>query len=273
VGERNPDGSYGSVQSSGRTSTNAWCSETCLTNETVKGVIQKLENLTGIPDANSEQLQLLRYEVSQHYNSHHDFIDHDVGRRAGPRILTVFLYLNDVEAGGATHFTDLDIAVYPKKGRVLLWPSVLDQDPNGQDYRTHHQAMPVEAGIKYGANAWVRRKEATMRTPGPRLLWRSPEQVSCGIERGNAIVARANTIWLILSLCCFVVSLFRFRSTSATSRRPTQTGAPEGAVDDGGAGAPSSGAARRPPSRTALRRFRLFAPVATGLAKTGASND
>jgi prolyl 4-hydroxylase len=163
VGERNPDGSYGSVQSAGRTSTNAWCSETCLQNETVKGVIRKLENLTGIPDANSEQLQLLRYEVGQFYNSHHDFIEHDVGRRAGPRILTVFLYLNDVEAGGATHFTDLNISVYPKKGRVLLWPSVLDEDPNAWDDRTHHQANPVEAGVKYGANAWVRRCNSRVR--------------------------------------------------------------------------------------------------------------
>jgi 2OG-Fe(II) oxygenase superfamily len=156
VGERNPDGSYGSVKSSGRTSTNAWCSDACLTNETVQSVIAKLENLTGIPDANSEFLQLLRYEVGQFYESHHDFIEHDVDRASGPRILTVFLYLNDVEGGGATHFTNLDLSVYPKRGRVLLWPSVLDDNPNVWDDRTHHQAQPVLEGIKYGANSWVR---------------------------------------------------------------------------------------------------------------------
>jgi len=40
--------------------------------------------------------------------------------------------------------------VMPKRGRALLWPSVLDEDPNTQDERTDHQALPVEKGIKYG---------------------------------------------------------------------------------------------------------------------------
>ena len=55
---------------------------------------------------------------------------------------------NDVEAGGGTNFPDLDITVMPKRGRVLIWPSVLDSDPNQKDDRTEHQALPVKAGIK-----------------------------------------------------------------------------------------------------------------------------
>ena len=43
----------------------------------------------------------------------------------------------------------------PKRGRVLIWPSVKDADPSLKDSRTDHQALPVEAGIKYGANAWL----------------------------------------------------------------------------------------------------------------------
>jgi prolyl 4-hydroxylase len=157
VGARKPDGSYAGVQSSGRTSTNAWCTgDKCYKNATVQSILQRIENLTGIPDANSEYLQLLRYEVGQFYQSHHDYIEHNTKRAQGPRIITVFLYLNDVEAGGATHFTDLNISVYPKRGRALIWPSVKDKDPTAKDLRTHHQAMPVEAGIKFGANAWVR---------------------------------------------------------------------------------------------------------------------
>jgi hypothetical protein len=35
---------------------------------------------------------------------------------AGPRILTFFLYLSDVEEGGETSFPYLDIAIKPKKG-------------------------------------------------------------------------------------------------------------------------------------------------------------
>ena len=70
------------------------------------------------------------------------------------RILTVYLYLNDVEEGGGTNFDQLGITVMPKRGRALLWPSVISSDPNKKDGRTTHQALPVEKGVKYGANAW-----------------------------------------------------------------------------------------------------------------------
>lgn len=103
-------------------------------------------------------------------------------RRFGMQILTVFLYLNDVEAGGGTNFPALDLVranmvlrrsaifglcqdsqidaicffyptqtIMPKRGRALLWPSVLDEDPDEPDERTEHQALPVERGMKYGA--------------------------------------------------------------------------------------------------------------------------
>jgi prolyl 4-hydroxylase len=69
------------------------------------------------------------------------------------RVLTLYLYLNDVENGGGTNFDQLDITVMPKRGRALLWPSVLNSDPNEKDERTTHQALPVgKDSIKYGAN-------------------------------------------------------------------------------------------------------------------------
>ena len=89
---------------------------------------------------------------------------------------------NEVEAGGGTRFTNLDMTVVPQVrpankvlyllavvfllltfsfpghfqvGRVLIWPSVYDSDPMNKDPRTMHEALPVEAGIKYGANGWI----------------------------------------------------------------------------------------------------------------------
>ena len=61
----------------------------------------------------------------------------------------------DVEAGGGTNFPQLDITVMPKKGRALLWPSVLDSNPMKKDGRMMHQALEVEEGIKYAANGWI----------------------------------------------------------------------------------------------------------------------
>jgi prolyl 4-hydroxylase len=90
-----------------------------------------------------------------HSQEHHDYIEFHLDRFQGPRIITVFLYLNDVEEGGGTHFTRLGITVQPKRGRVVIWPSVFDHDPDKKDSRTMHEAQPVKKGIKYGANAWI----------------------------------------------------------------------------------------------------------------------
>lgn len=154
VGAKNPDGTYGSIVSTGRTSTNAWCNTDCYMDPMAQLVIKRLSNLTRINETNSEYLQLLKYEPGQFYEDHHDYILHNKERQQGVRILTAYLYLNDVEAGGGTKFTDLDLTVMPKRGRVLFWPSVLNSSPHDKDGRTNHQALPVDAGLKFGANAW-----------------------------------------------------------------------------------------------------------------------
>mmetsp|Transcript_13489 Transcript_13489/g.19441 ORF Transcript_13489/g.19441 Transcript_13489/m.19441 type:complete len:132 (+) Transcript_13489:876-1271(+) len=117
--------------------------------------MDRMSDVMGIPAVNSEDLQVLKYEKGQFYNSHHDYIGHQKDRQCGPRILTFFLYLSDVEAGGGTRFTSLGHTVLPKKGRALLWPSVLDSNPSKQDGRTMHEAMQVEAGTKFAANGWI----------------------------------------------------------------------------------------------------------------------
>jgi hypothetical protein len=61
----------------------------------------------------------------------------------------------DVEEGGETNFPRIDIAVKPKKGRAVLWPSVMDDNLLQQDARTHHEAKPVIKGMKLAANAWI----------------------------------------------------------------------------------------------------------------------
>lgn len=157
VGRKNADGSYGSVQSTGRTSENAWCSgnKGCRQKEVPKRIMDRISAVTGIPTDNNEDFQILKYEPSQFYNTHHDYIEHQASRNCGPRILTFFLYLSDVEEGGGTDFPDLDITIMPKRGRALLWPSVLNDDPMKKDGRMRHQALPVEKGLKYAANAWI----------------------------------------------------------------------------------------------------------------------
>ena len=157
VGARKFDGTHDSVKSERRTSENAWCSDFhgCRGEVVPTNVHNRMSRVMGIPANNSEDLQMLRYEKGQFYRTHHDFIPHQVERQCGPRILTFFLYLSDVEAGGGTNFPQLDLTVMPKKGRALLWPSVLNASPTQKDGRMMHQALDVEEGTKFAANGWI----------------------------------------------------------------------------------------------------------------------
>mmetsp|Transcript_38747 Transcript_38747/g.66159 ORF Transcript_38747/g.66159 Transcript_38747/m.66159 type:complete len:298 (-) Transcript_38747:79-972(-) len=142
----------------GRTSTNTWCKDSCMSDPVVAGVLERIAATTKSTIRHSEHLQLLRYEPGQFYGQHHDYIPYQLDQPCGARIMTLFLYLNDVEEGGNTSFPELKnnkISVSPKKGSALLWPSVLDEDPMEKDGRTDHEAEVVVRGVKYGANAWI----------------------------------------------------------------------------------------------------------------------
>lgn len=156
VGKERPDGSHDSKVSDSRTSHNTWCNDArCINDPHVKAVVDRIADVTETQVDNSEFLQLLEYEPGQYYKQHHDYIEHHNDMPCGVRILTFFLYLNDVEDGGGTHFPKLNITVIPKKGSAILWPSVKNEAPSAKDERTDHEALPVEKGIKYGANAWI----------------------------------------------------------------------------------------------------------------------
>lgn len=160
VGGLREDGTMSDQVISGRTSSNAWCQEECAEDETAIEISDRISNLTGVPADNHEHFQLLKYEVGQFYYTHHDYISVHAERQPGPRILTVFLYLNDVEEGGGTRFPTLNggLTVLPKRGRALIWPSVLDEDPHMKDARTQHEALATIKGRKYAANAWLHQR-------------------------------------------------------------------------------------------------------------------
>ena len=160
-----------------RTSTTAWCSEqSCGTDPIVRDIERKIGYTTSVVDtAYFEHLQLLKYVGGQYYKHHHDEsaeYHNEPYDTSGPRIVTFFLYLNDVGesgggagggGGGATRFTDIlgdesniHVEVQPKRGRAVVWPSMRNQDLLDFEERTFHEARSVDHGhVKYGANMWL----------------------------------------------------------------------------------------------------------------------
>lgn len=70
---------------------------------------------------------------------------HEITRNVVP-----FCYpqMSDVEQGGGTVFTAINISLWPKKGSAAFWYNL---KPNGEgDFKTRHAACPVLTGSKWG---------------------------------------------------------------------------------------------------------------------------
>lgn len=153
-GAVNAAGEMEKVVSQSRTSSNAWCIDECERLPEVMEVTARIEAVTHVPKSHFESFQVLQYSSNQFYRSHHDSSGSDPSP-SGPRILTFFLYLSDVEEGGETYFNNLKLAIKPKRGRALVWPSVRNDKPTQWDPRMFHEAKDVIKGTKYAANHWI----------------------------------------------------------------------------------------------------------------------
>lgn len=128
----------------------------------VADIETRIANLLGIDRTWGEPLQGQRYEVGQCFKEHADFFYVDQPYWAeyephgGQRTWTAMVYLNEPEAGGATAFKYLDMAVEPKLGQILIWNNMAaDGSPNPW---TTHEGQPVEQGIKYIVTKWYRER-------------------------------------------------------------------------------------------------------------------
>ncbi|MBW8754318.1 MAG: 2OG-Fe(II) oxygenase [Sphingomonadales bacterium] len=119
-----------------------------------------LATVSGIDPAYAEPLQGQRYEVGQEFKPHTDYFEPNGADYAtycsvaGQRTWTFMIYLNEVEAGGATRFKWLDKMVQPDRGKLLAWNN-RKADGTVNPASLHH-GMKVRAGTKYVITRWYR---------------------------------------------------------------------------------------------------------------------
>ena len=140
-------------------------SETCdlsAAEPAVRDLEARLFALNGIDPAHGEPVQGQRYEVGQEFKPHTDYFE-PTGRDfakfcsvAGQRTWTFMVYLNDVEAGGATRFKVVDKMFRPETGKLVCWNN---HRPDGSlNAATLHHGMKVRKGAKYVITKWYREK-------------------------------------------------------------------------------------------------------------------
>lgn len=129
----------------------------------VAGISRRIDDFLGMKAECGEAIQGQRYLPGQQFKAHNDwfYTDQDYWKmerkNGGQRSWTAMIYLNAVEKGGATHFTDLRMNIPPQPGVLLTWNNA-DHDgiPNP---KTIHAGTPVEEGTKYIITKWYRTRK------------------------------------------------------------------------------------------------------------------
>jgi len=112
-----------------------------------------------LPEINAESWQLVWYRAGEEFKLHTDTQDAFNHLAPGGRLATLFVYLNDVPAGGRTLFPELGLAVAPAAGTALFFHNaklpVLDRYNMTTDPRVAHSAEPCgDAADKFIATKW-----------------------------------------------------------------------------------------------------------------------
>lgn len=142
-----------------RTSSNTFLKDS--DNPVVEKITQKIESIMGINREKFEDLQVVKYNLTQEYKEHYDACvgEEDVCKEfllnGGQRYATIIIYLNDDFEGGETYFPNLKQKVKPKKGNAVLFFG-LKNDNITPRLESLHAGLTVTKGIKYICNKWIR---------------------------------------------------------------------------------------------------------------------
>lgn len=123
-------------------------------------VLQRAGALLGLPIQGMEPTSVLHYRPGEEFKPHYDFLDPrnpafaaEIGK-AGQRIATFLVYLNDDFEGGETDFSKANVRFKGKKGDAILFHNV---DARGSpDFNTLHAGLAPTSGEKWLLSQWIR---------------------------------------------------------------------------------------------------------------------
>ena len=181
----------------GRTTTDGRTSWSCglpRSHSCVAAICKRLAEVTGYAVEQFETVQCVRYGASQEYRLHNDWFNpqeegfDDKMQRGGQRLVSIFVYLQQPEAGGCTWFPLLGggggVAFAPVVGHGGMWYAravvprlyfcdilrMYNMTGDGEvDARVLHAGLPVVVGEKWGMNVWIRQRPVPLPCPPPPL--------------------------------------------------------------------------------------------------------
>ncbi|CAG7731798.1 unnamed protein product, partial [Allacma fusca] len=120
-------------------------------------LIEKITGLVVTRESATEELQVVSYSFTGHYDIHADALGDTSWPdyvEKGDRLATFMFYLQEPKYGGATAFPQSGIVAQPVKGSAIFWYNVYRDGV--EDPMSSHGSCPVVIGKKWVANKWIR---------------------------------------------------------------------------------------------------------------------
>jgi hypothetical protein len=136
--------------------------DTCLLNILIQA---RMSVATGIPFPMMESFAVLHYATGEEYGEHFDYLDPAIPayaqelERAGQRVATCLIYLNDGYEGGETEFTRLGVSFKGACGDALIFFSA-DPSSGRPDPRSVHAGRTPTSGEKWLLSQFFRNRPA-----------------------------------------------------------------------------------------------------------------
>jgi len=131
----------------------------------IHAINARISKVTDEPISHQEYHAVLRYEGGQEYQPHSDYFLPDLDganpevERAGQRVKTFLIYLNEGYEGGETEFIKLGLKLKGRKGAGLMFVNV--GSDGGPHRMSLHAGLPVTEGVKWLSSLWIRDKDYT----------------------------------------------------------------------------------------------------------------
>ena len=143
-------------------------SSTChfdMSNSIISYIDTKIHDIMKISKSKGENLQGQKYLIGEEFKTHSDYFsknqEYNINhlQNGGQRTWTFMVYLNNVEEGGDTEFTEINTKIKPIRGMALLWNNL--NDDNTENVYSLHRGLPIIKGEKYIITKWIREKNRT----------------------------------------------------------------------------------------------------------------
>ena len=123
----------------------------------MKHLRERISALTSLSLRSFENIMVVNYACGGLYTVHFDVMTPSLNRNythgMRNRMVTIVIYLKDVNDGGETVFPSMGLRVPPKKFSALMFYNMYRN--GGINYLAGHSSCPVVYGEKWIANQWI----------------------------------------------------------------------------------------------------------------------